>query len=153
MKHRAQSARAKPEAALAEGIRHRDERLLRCAHDDRQNHDGDRKRTGEQRIAPVQRRHKAQIAEQAVHDGRNARKCFGRDAHELHKFVAALCVFHRVDCRADAERQCNNECDDRHDDCRNQRRHQRHVIRCIGEREKIRCDIRDALHKNVKDQV
>ena len=31
--------------------------------------------------------------------------------------------------------------------------HQRHVIRCIGEREKIRCDIRDALHKNVKDKV
>lgn len=49
------------------------------------NHDGDRKRTGKQRIAPVQRRHKAQIAEQAVHDGRNARKCFGRDAHELHQ--------------------------------------------------------------------
>ena len=46
----AQSARAKPEAALAEGIRHRDERLLRCAHDERQNHDGDRKRTGTQRI-------------------------------------------------------------------------------------------------------
>ena len=88
-----------------EEVGHGDECLLRRAHDDGQNHDGQRERTGDHRIAPVQLGDKEQHTEQAVDDGRDALQRLGGDAHDLDELAAAAGVLHQPDGRKDAQRR------------------------------------------------
>ena len=71
-KYSAQLTGTQAKAALAVRVGHGDQGFLGGAHDHGQHHDSQRKRTGYQRVAPVQLGNEEQHAEQAVHDGRDA---------------------------------------------------------------------------------
>ena len=61
--HRAQPARAQPEAALAVGVGHGEHRLLRRAHNQRQDHQRNGTGAGKQGIFPVERGDEKEHAE------------------------------------------------------------------------------------------
>ena len=150
--HGAQAAGAEAERALAEGIRHAHERLLSGAHDERQDHDGERHGAGDERVAPVQPGDKEQHAEQAVHDGGDAGERFGRHADDADELVAALCVLVEVDGREQAERDGEQQRERGHLDGRDDGRYHGDVLRGVMQGEQRRGEMRDAGHEDVADE-
>ena len=150
--HRAQLTGTQTEAALAVGIRHRQQGFLGGAHNDRQHHNGQRKGARHQAVAPVQRIDKEQHTEQAVHNGRDALQRFGGDAHQAHQLAAARGVLHQPDRRKDAQRCGNDQREGGHKQCVDERRHQRNVVGGVLPREKLRLEVGDAHNQNIPDQ-
>ena len=74
-----------------------------------------------------------QHAEQAVDDGRNARKRFRRHANQIHDSAALFCVFHQIDGASDAEGNCRQQRKDRHRAGIQNRRQHGLVLRRIGQ--------------------
>ena len=150
--HRAQLARAQTKAALAVRVGHCDQRLLRRAHDDGQNHDGQRERTGDHRIAPVQLGDEEQHTEQAVDDGRDALQRLGGDAHGLDQLAAAVGVLDQPDGRKDAQRRRDRQREGRHQHRVDERGRQRDVLGVILPGEQLGLQIGDAHDQNVADE-
>ena len=150
--HRAQLARAKAEAALAVGIGHSDERFLGGAHDDRQYHNGQRKRTGNQRVTPVQLGDEEQHTEQAVDDGGDALQRLGGDAHDLDELAAAVGVLNQPNGGKDAERRGDEQRKGSHQHGIDEGGRQRDILGVILPCEKLGLEVGDAHDEDVADQ-
>ena len=150
--HRAQLAGAEAEAALAVGIGHGDERFLGGAHDDRQYHDGQRERTGDQRVAPVQLGDEEQHTEQAVDDGGDALQGLGGDAHDLDQLAAAAGVLDQPDGGKDAQRRGDEQREGGHQHGIDERGRQRDILGVILPCEKLRLEVGDTHDEDVADQ-
>ena len=150
--YRAQTSGTQTERAFAVGIWNRHQRFLRGTHDERQDHDGQRHRTGQQRVSPVQFGDEEQHAEQAVYDGRNAGKRLGRDADDVYQLVSAPRVLIQVHGGEQAERNREQECQRGRFNRSEDGRHHRDVLRGIIPLEQRRLEMRDARHQNIADQ-
>ena len=150
--YRAQTSGAQTERAFAVGIRNRHQRFLSGTHDERQDHDCQRHRTGQQRVSPVQPGDEKQHAEQAVYDGRNAGKRLSRDADDVYQLVSALGILIQVHGSEQAERHGQQQCQRGRFNRSKDSRHHRDVLRGIIPLEQRRLEMRDARHQDIADQ-
>ena len=152
MRHRSQPPRAQAETALAVHIRHGEQRFLRRAHNQRQNHNRQRQRAGEHRVAETQLARKEQHAEQAVDNRGNAGKRLCRHPNQRDDFASLFRVFRQINGRRNAERNGRQQRQQRHRAGVENGGQHRLIIGGIRERKHVRIQIRHAADEHIAHQ-
>ena len=139
-------------AAFPVAVRHRQQRLLGGAHDERQDHDRQCDDTSHEAVSPVQPAHKGHIAEQTIDNGRDTREGLGGHADHRHHLVAPLGILGEVDRRTDAEGHRNEQGHQHHGNGIDDGRHHRGILGGILPLKQRGLQIGNALDEDVEHQ-